>query len=546
MKGFPIDLFIIAIAALGIAVSVNILFKRVGIPVIIGYVTTGTLIVYAFDLTSLAHSSTLSHIAEFGIVFLMFMIGLEFSFDKIKAMRQEVLLFGTLQIVCSWILFYLLAHFLFGMERKIALIVSAAFSLSSTAIVLKSFNETRETHTGYGRNALGILIMQDIAVIPILLLISLLANKDAQLGELLLHTLLSAIAVLFILFVPGKKAAEVILKLAADTRMDEIFVGTILFLVLGASALAGYFGFSYSLGAFIAGMIIAGTRYKYQAEADLSHFRDLLLGLFFITVGMQVDLEYLAGHFFRILWILLAVMVLKALVIFAVIRLFRSAKVAFKTALSLAQVGEFSFAIFALSQSNGLLDRDTHQLLVLTVIFSMILTPFLLKNLRSISGILIREAEPPAPATNRRIGLNNHIVVCGYGSFGKEVVSYLKRYDINYLAVDYNMAQVEEGIRAGENVQFGNIAQKAILEKLNLEECVAVVVAVDDTRKIRVICESILQKAPHCHIIAKVTTKAEEEELEELEIYRVVNEKHEIARLLGQAAISCEYERLRG
>lgn len=526
--------------------SVNIFFKKIGIPVIIGYVTTGTLIVYAFDLASVAGSSTLSHIAEFGIVFLMFMIGLEFSFDKIKAMKQEVLLFGTLQILLSWVIFYLVAHLFFGIESKVALVVSAAFSLSSTAIVLKSFNETRETHTGYGRNAIGILIMQDIAVIPILLLISLLANHEARLEELLLHTFLSAVLVLFILFVPGKKVATMILKLAADARMDEIFVGTILFIVLGASALAGYFGFSYSLGAFIAGMIIAGTKYKYQAEADLSHFRDLLLGLFFITVGMQVDLEFLWNHLFRILWVLLAVMGLKALIIYIIIRFFRSAKVAFKTALSLAQVGEFSFAIFALSQSNGLLDKETHQLLVLTVIFSMILTPFLLKNLRAISTAFIREHEKSAPAFSGTIGLHNHIVVCGYGTFGKEVVTYLKRYDINYIAIDYNLAQVEEGIRAGDNVQFGNIAQKAILEKLNLEECVAVVVAVDDTRKIRVICESILQKAPHCHIIAKVTTKAEEEELGELDIYRVVNEKHEIARLLGQAAISCEYERLKG
>lgn len=490
----------------------------------------------------------MSHIAEFGIVFLMFMIGLEFSFDKIKAMRQEVLIFGTLQILVSWVIFYLVSHYFFGIERKVALIVSAAFSLSSTAIVLKSFNETHETHTSYGRNSVGILIMQDIAVIPILLLISLLANKDANIGELLLHTFLSAVMVLFILFVPGKRVATLILQFAASTRMDEIFVGTILFIVLGASALAGYFGFSYSLGAFIAGMIIAGTKYKYQAEADLSHFRDLLLGLFFITVGMQVDLEFLWEHLFRILWILIAVMVLKAIVIYGVILFFRNAKIALKTALSLAQVGEFSFAIFALSQNNGLIDKELHQLLVLVVIFSMILTPFLLKNLRVIATLLT--GEPTSGSVVQQVeeesALKEHIVVCGYGTFGREVVAYLKRRNVKYLVVDYNLAQVEAGIRAGDNVQFGNIAQRAILEKLNLEECIAVVVAIDDTHKIRIICETILKSAPHCNIIVKTTTKEEEEELEELSIYRVVNEKQEIARLLGQAAISCEHERLRG
>ncbi|WP_027327555.1 cation:proton antiporter [Helicobacter pametensis] len=559
--------FTIGVLALGIAVIINILFKRIDIPVIIGYIVTGTIIVYAFDLRAISDAGSLNHIAEFGIVFLMFMIGLEFSFSRIRSMKQEVLLFGGLQVAATTTIFYLISHYLFGANAVTSITTACALSLSSTAIVLKSFEESKAIGTGYGKNSVGILIMQDIAVIPILLMVAMLGNKDAEFTPLLVKTIISAIVVLFILFVPGKFIATRILKFAADTHMDEIFVGTVLFIVLGAALLSEYFEFSHSLGAFIAGMVISSSKYKYQVEADLTHFRDILLGLFFVTVGMQVNLEFLMQNFFLIGALLTLVMCLKVGIIFTILKSFgRSAKVSLKTAFALCQIGEFSFAIFLLSQQNGLLQinqeseflgyltdlgimshsftsYDMNQTLTLMVILSMIATPFILKNLRNITSIFLwrsKESHEDYTLTHtqaKQSDLKNHVVVCGYGTFGQETIKALKEKETPYIAIDYNLSRVEEGGKNGDRVIFGNIEQTSILEKLNLSESLAVVIALDHTSQIKNICESILARFPQCKIVAKVTTTEEEEELQDLNLALIINEKKEIAKILSQAAL---------
>lgn len=559
--------FTVGVLALGIAVVINILFKRIDIPVIIGYIVTGVIIVYTFDLRALSDAGALNGIAEFGIVFLMFMIGLEFNFPRIKSMKQEVLIFGGLQVMLTMTVFFLISHYVFGSEVITSIIIACAFSLSSTAIVLKSFEESRVIGTGYGRSSLGILIMQDIAVIPILLMVAIFSNQDAHFVPLLIKTIISAIVVLFILFVPGKFVATRILKFAADTHMDEIFVGTVLFIVLGAALLSEYFEFSHSLGAFIAGMVISSSKYKYQVEADLTHFRDIFLGLFFVTVGMQVNLEFLMQNFFLIGVFLILVMCLKVGIIFTILKLFRkSAKVSLKTALALCQIGEFSFAIFLMAQQNQLLQinqdspflqllissgilesgfstQEMNQSLTLMVILSMIATPFILKNLRKIAELFLPQINTKQESCDigyiqdMKDQLAQHVVVCGYGTFGQETVRYLKEAQIPYIAIDYNLSRVEEGNKKGDYVVFGNIAQTSILDKLNLSQALAVIIALDHTSRIQHICESILAKFPHCKIVAKVATEEEEEELRDLNLPLIINEKREIARILSNAAL---------
>ncbi|ANV98751.1 hypothetical protein BBW65_03525 [Helicobacter enhydrae] len=547
------------------AVLINIVFKRIDIPVIIGYIVTGTIIVYVFDLHTMSELGELNEIAELGIVFLMFMIGLEFSFTRIKSMKQEVLFFGALQVCLTSVLFFCICFFVFKMGATTSSVIASAFSLSSTAIVLKSFEESKTMGREYAKNALGILIMQDIAVIPILLMVSMLGNQDQEFLPMVSQTLISAIVVLFILFVPGKFMATRILKFAADTQMDEIFVGTVLFIVLGASLLSERFGFSHSLGAFVAGMVISSSRYKYQVEADLAHFRDIFLGLFFVTVGMQVNVEFLMQHFFIIGMFLLLVMLLKIGVIFAILRVFRrSAKMSLKTALSLCQIGEFSFAIFLLARTHNIISFDTdnpllqlcihykllsedfsvdslQQVLTLMAILSMIATPFILKNLRAIADVFlpkkIAQESHQEVAVQMPTKIEDHIVVCGYGNFGQATVAYLKENNVKYIAIDYNLSKVEQGISAGDNVIFGNIAQKSILEQLNLQKSVAVIVAIDHTSHLQNICEIILQKAPNCRVIAKVSTESEEYDLEGLDLDLIINEKKEIAKILACRAL---------
>lgn len=530
-------------------------------PVIIGYILTGVAIVYLFGIEG---SEVLSSIADLGIVFLMFMIGLEFSFDRLRAMKQEVLLFGILQVMVTTLLFFTLSYYLFGLSLVSSLVVGMAFSLSSTAIVLKYFEENKQLNTVAGRSVVGILIMQDIAVIPILLILALLSNEGSSLGNLLLKTLISGFIVLVILLLPGRHFATRILNLSANSRLPELFMGTILLIVLGAASVSHFFGFSMSLGAFIAGMAISKSRYKYQVEADLSHFRDILLGLFFVTVGMQINLPFLFDQFFAIVLLLSATMVLKIALIYWILKIFRSSQSSIKTALSLSQIGEFSFVVFLNAnisdlfnyenqggilgylQEKGIIEiipADIHQFLVLMVIFSMLITPFILKYINPISDYILAKHLNHGFQKDQKvqipIPLQDHIIVVGYGTYGSEVVDILKQNNARYIAVDYNIAQVELGEKAKDNVIFGNIAQESFLEKLKLESAKCVIITVDNTSIIKAICDRILGIAPGVNLIAKVDCKIEEEELSRLNV-NSINSKREIATLLAQYALNAK------
>lgn len=538
------DILGIFIIAMGIALTVNIFFKKLEISQIIGYILTGVVLVSVLSLEQATHSHALQEIAEFGIVFLMFMIGLEFSAQKIMAMKKEVLLYGGLQVGVSGLLFLLLTHTVFGVEIKSALVIGFALALSSTAIVLKFFNESKEIHTAFGGIIVGILVFQDIAVIPILLMKTILTDHSQSLGVLLLSTMVSAAFILFILFYPGARLISYLLHHAAKTQMDEVFVGMILFIVIGTAYLVHEFGFSYSLGAFIAGMIIAETRYKHQVEVDFQHFKDLLLGVFFVTVGMQVNLGYLADHFPAVMALVVGILLLKALVIYLILRLLGERSSATRTAIALCQVGEFSFAIFQLSLNSGLLQPEIHQMLVLVVIFSMILTPFMLKYLNFLTTFIsqtqvLAETNRPLPKD-----LDSHVVVCGYGSFGQEVVNCLKNHGVQYVAVDSDLKMVDRGLRVGDEVYYGNVAQKGILDMLQVDDAVAVVVTMNDSQKMQVVCESILKMAPQAHLVVKVGNEEELSAIDGLQVHRVINEKQEVAKQLALAAISCNFNRI--
>lgn len=261
------------------AVVFGIVLSWLKIPTIIGYILTGILTAYFFGF-KVEDSESLNSIAEMGIVFLMFMIGLDFSFKSIRAMKQEVLVFGGLQIGISIAFFFVVCFYLLGFNFPTSIIVSSAVSLSSTAIVLKFLNEKSQPQTSYSKASVGILIFQDIAVIPILLMIKLLSDQDSQFITLFLTTLISGVIVIILLILPGRIVAKIFLHFSANMKTDEIFVGVVFLIILGAAYISKSFGFSLTLGAFLAGMIISNTPYKYQVSSVIVHFRDILLGIF--------------------------------------------------------------------------------------------------------------------------------------------------------------------------------------------------------------------------------------------------------------------------
>jgi CPA2 family monovalent cation:H+ antiporter-2 len=525
--------------ALGVSIVVNLILKRLGISQIIGYIMTGVMVAYAFDLRHMADSHTLEMIAEFGVVFLMFTIGLEVSLQRLATMKTDVFFNGALQVVLSAAIFFAISYGVFGISLETALITSMALSLSSTAVVLSYLKSTKEIVRPYGQKSTGILIFQDIAVIPILLLIGFLSSNGEDIGDVLLSTTISAVLIVGLLFIVGKRAMTWLLHFASSSEVDEFFMGSVLVIVVGASLFAHAFGFTYSLGAFVAGMIIAETRYHHKVESDIAPFKDLLLGTFFVTVGMKIDLGLFVSNFAQIAAILLAILAIKAIVIFGVVRIYSKAKIAFKTAIALSQVGEFSFAIFALAGNYKLIPQDLSQILVLAVVMSIIVTPFILANLSRISdfffrGVSLTESFSMLP------GRRNHVIVCGYGVVGKFVVKTLRAEGVDYVVVDNSYKHVEEALRDSEEVYFGDMSKTAILDKLFIKDASSVIVTLDNMEKKRLICEAVIAHAPTVKLVVKVVNLEEKRSLRGLPISITIDGKKEVAARLVSEALQCE------
>lgn len=533
------DILTLIVVVVAISLILNLLLKRYEISSIVGYIFTGFIIVTFFDYAHI-DEHILAELAEFGIVFLMFTIGLEFSLSHMKRMKKEVFVFGTLQVVLTGMLFTYVSTALFGLELKSALIVGMAFSLSSTAIVLTALNENGDIHRAYGRYTLGILLFQDIAVIPILLMVSFLAEPTNSISYILMEAFLSGFAVIVILFVVGKYAITKFLGLVVDSRKEELFILSILLIVLAASLLAHAFGFSYSLGAFIAGMLIAEGKYKYQIEADLIPFRDILLGLFFITVGLQIHINVVITHFWTILGLTTAILLLKTLIIFSITVLFSFPKRAFKTALALAQVGEFSFAIFALAGNYKLIDNEVMQILLSIVVLSLLFTSVSIKHVRRFTNLFFKQASELMQEPIVSSPIQQHVLVCGYSLLGQRTVEELKAKGITYIAIEHERNLVEIGQTRGENVFFGNAASSILLNALHIKNATAVIITIENDEKIRLIVQAIHNIDPKIDIILRVENVRQTEELSDLPIKSYVNHNVLTAKLLVEEALKCE------
>ena len=528
------------IVALGISILLNIFLKKLGISQIIGYIFTGTIIVYTFNLREAGHSHELQMMGEFGIVFLMFTIGLEISLEKMGNMKKEIFANGFMQVGFTALVVYLLSHYLFALDNESALMVSLAFSLSSTAVVLSYLKSSKEIYTPYGQSATGILIFQDIAVIPILILIGFLTNEaDESVYVILWHTLSSAFVVVGVLLILGKRVVAWLLHFSASSGLDELFMGSVLFIVVGASLFAYYMGFTYSLGAFVAGMIIAETKYHHKVEADIAPFKDMLLGTFFVVVGMKVDVALFINNIVLIIAVFLLVLLVKTIVMFLTLRLTSTSASALKTALSLSQVGEFSFVIFAVATSGGILDKELASLLVLIVIFSMVVTPFVIPHINGIVDKFIREKDVTTDmsALSKR---ENHVIVCGYSFVGKFVSKQLQELDAPYIIVDNSNKHVREALHDNQEAYLGDVSKGAILEALHIESAAAIIVTLDNFDKKRLICEAVLKHSKNANLIVKVASLEEKEHLQDLPITTIVDAKVEVARVLVERMLSCQ------
>lgn len=526
--------------ALGISIIINLFLKRLGVSQIIGYILTGTIIVYAFDLKEMANSHALEMVGEFGIVFLMFTIGLEISLAKMNLMKKEIFLNGFLQATSTAVVLFLITFFVLSLSFQASLIISSAFALSSTAVVLSYLKSSKEIHKPYGQISTGILIFQDLAVIPLLLLIGFMtAPGDQSVLSIIGDTLIGVVIVLLLLFIVGKRLMTWLLHFSASSEVDELFMGSVLVIVVAASLFAHYMGFTYSLGAFLAGMIIAETKYHHKVEADIAPFKDLLLGTFFVVVGMKIDLFYFLNNIDLVVGIFAGVFILKAIITYAMLRLTKARhRRSLKAALALSQVGEFSFVIFALASMGGLIDKELSQLLVLVVILSMIVTPFFISKIGLIveywSGKQDTVEDMSALSTRK-----NHVIICGYSVVGKYVTHYLDNLGAEYVIIDNSHKHVKEALADGHEAYLGDASKNSTLDAIHIDTAAAVIVTLDNPEKKRLICEAISKHTHNVNLVVKVISLEERDMLDDLNVNVIVDGKIEVARVLVDRMVSC-------
>lgn len=529
------SILIIISVSLAIASVLNIILAKFSISHIIGYIITGTIISNIFNFNDSTNLASLELIGEFGIVFLMFTIGLEMSFSKLKRMKEIIFFNGSIQVISCSLIIFLSAFYLFNIEFTSAIIIALAFSLSSTAIVVTYLKKSKDIVTPYGEKAVAILIFQDLAVIPILLLIGFLTKDDLSVTDVVLKTVLFAGLVITFMFTLGKKLIEWLLHFSSNARMEEVFLGSVLAIVLITSLLAHAMGFSYSLGAFIAGMIIAGTHFHVKVESDISSYKDLLLGTFFFSIGTKIDILYFLTHLYLVFGVLISVMLIKALLVYFLIRRKSNKSDSVKAAFALCQIGEFSFAIFALAANEKILSDELGSFLILVTVLSMIITPFMVNNIYKLASLFVTEFFESDKITP--IEASQHTVICGFATVGRIVARKLQKRGVNFVIISNNLQHVVLARKRGYKAYFGHLDKLPVLESLKIEQSSNIILTLDSLKNTRIICESVLDYYPEANLLVKVNTLEDKQALADLSIKSFVHGQYETARLLVKRSL---------
>jgi len=529
------SILLILFISLSIATILNIIFKKLSISHILGYIITGTIISTIFNFNGEKDLHSLELIAEFGIVLLMFSIGLEMPIAKLKRMKDALIFDGFSQVAISAVIIFVISKYIFSLDTNSSIIISLAFSLSSTAIVLTYLKQSKDIYTPYGQRATAILIFQDLAVIPILLLISFLSNDTLSLQEVLIKTILSALAIIIFMFTLGKKIMEWLLQFSTQTKLEELFLASVLSIVMGASILAHSLGFTYSLGAFIAGMIIAESSFHVKVESDIASYKDLLLGTFFFSVGTKIDIPFLFSNIHFVLLIFASVMIIKAIVIYFIIKFKENKSDSIKSAIALCQVGEFSFAVFALASSNNILSEELSKFLILVTVLSMIITPFIVNNIYKLASYFVVEFYESDKITP--IDQKNHTIICGYSTLGRMIANSLDEKKIPFVIISDDLRHVLLARKRGFNAYFGHLDKVPVLESLKADETSSIIITLDNINKIHLICDAVLKYFKDANLVVKVDNLDEKKFLKNLNIKRFVYANHEVASLLVKESL---------
>lgn len=474
---FLLDVIYILAAAV---VSV-FLFNRLKLASILGYLIAG-IIVGPYSIGLVADVGAVRAIAEFGVVFLLFTIGLELPLERLKVLGPVMYGLGIAQIVVTGAVGALIA-LLAGLDINTAIVIGATISLSSTVFVVQLLLDRRELSTRLGRTAFAVLLIQDLALGPFLIVVIALGDTSVPLGQALLLAGGKAILALATIFLVARIVLRPLFRAAAVTGSAEVFAGTTLLVVLCTALLTNVAGLSLALGGLLAGILLADTEFRHQVAAEIQAFRGLLLGLFFMTVGMSIDLGLAVENLAIVLLLALALIVGKAILLGIVaLCLGLPRRIAFPLSILLAQGGEFAFVLFGIATISGVVSKELGQILIVAISITMLLSPLL----ATLSGMVTRRIAHSADigyeqVTESGISLTGHVIVAGYGRVGRAIGNRLSSQQGSFVAVDLDPDRVKLAVQRGEQVYFGDATRPEVLEALNIVEASAVVVALNNS-----------------------------------------------------------------
>ncbi|PMS36405.1 Kef-type potassium/proton antiporter (CPA2 family) [Trinickia symbiotica] len=514
----PLEMTLLLLLA---SVAGVVLFRILNLPPMLGYLSVG-IIVGPHALGIAPDTQRAQHLAEFGVVFLMFSIGLEFSLAKLRAMRKLVFGLGLLQVigtvgvaVLTGAIFERWVHVTW--QGSVAL--GGALAMSSTAIVSKMLAERLEIETEHGRNIFGVLLFQDLAVVPLLIVIAALGGDTHDLPATLSVAALKIVVALSLLLFVGQRFMTRWFNVVARRRSQELFVLNVLLVTLGAAFITDKFGLSLALGAFIAGMLIAETPYRHQVEEDIKPFRDVLLGLFFITTGMLLDPRVLLAHPLMVLAFLIGPVLLKVVMITSLARLFGAMPgVAMRTGLGLAQAGEFGFVLLNLIEDKHLVDATLLQAILASMLLSMLAAPLIIQNadrivLRLSSTEWLQQSLQMTRIATQSLRQQAHVIICGYGRAGQNLARMLEHEGLPYVALDLDPDRVSAAAAAGESVVFGDAARRESLVAAGIHRAAALAITYANTPSALRVLHNVHELEPALPVIVRTVDDADLERL---------------------------------
>lgn len=530
---------------LATAVLAVVVFRLLRLPPILGYLLAG-IVIGPHALGWIPVASEARHLAEFGVVFLMFSIGLEFSLPKLVTMKHIVFGFGAAQVGAT-MLTVMAAAWLLGLDWRVGLALGGVLAMSSTAIVSKMLAERLELNSSHGRQIIGVLLFQDLAVVPLLILIPALVrtvdSSGADLSMTLAIALLKAAAVLALILFFGQRLMRPWFHLVARQKSSELFVLNVLLITLGLAWFTDIAGLSLALGAFLAGMLISETEYRYQVEDDIKPFRDILLGLFFVTIGMLLDIQVVMQNFLWVVLLLVALVALKAALVAGLSRLFTAdSGMAVRTGLNLAQAGEFGFVLLAQAGALGLVDNPTMQPVLAAMVLSMLTAPFIVERSEHMARHFsaaewMSRAIQLTTIAAQTMDEQGHVILCGYGRSGQNLSRLLEKESIPFIALDLDPQRIHEATAAGETVVYGDAARRDVLIAAGLMRAKVLVISYADTASALRILGHVRALRPELPVVVRTLDDTDIDRLKEAGAAEVVAEIMEGSLMLASHAL---------